>query len=116
MIEKYPTFKFVRGDTQGFVVKATFIDGTPIQQIDIKDILITCRQFPYKSSNIIFQKGINGVKVDNDGLHFTIEPKDTENLEYGEYAFDIQVTTTNDIVKTSFAHFILTDETTINEV
>lgn len=40
MIEKYPTFKFVRGDTQGFVVKATFIDGTPIQQIDIKDILI----------------------------------------------------------------------------
>lgn len=63
MIEKYPTFKFVRGDTQGFVVKATFIDGTPIQQIDIKDILITCRQFPYKSSNIIFQKGINDVYV-----------------------------------------------------
>lgn len=42
--------------------------------------------------NSVIQKTIDDMIFDEDGTyHFTIEPEDTENLNYGIYLYDIKV-------------------------
>ena len=38
--------------------------------------------------------------VDNDSLTFTLDPADTENLEYGTYQWDLKLTTKDGTVNT----------------
>lgn len=48
----------------------------------------------YDTKDYLFQKKIDDFVIDDDGTyHFEIEPKDTEDLRYGKYVYDIQVTT-----------------------
>ena len=106
--------KFLRGDTCLFKVKLIINGGDVIQMSDINSIFITCRQAPNKDSNVLFKKTINDVVLDEEGyLHCAFNPSDTENLYYGEYFFDIEITLTSGYRKTRLYKFELTQETTI---
>lgn len=46
----------------------------------------------YTSSNAIIQKTKEDFRIDEEGyFHFVILPEDTDNLNYGEYPYDIEV-------------------------
>lgn len=107
--------KFVRGDTCSLKVKLT-LDGDGVIQIgDIDTIFITCRQKPDKNSDILFQKTKEDIVIDQDAfLHFQFDPDDTENLYYGLYYFDIEITLTSGYRKTKLYTFELTEETTMH--
>ena len=82
---------------------------------DIDTIFITCRQETTKDSNTLFIKTMEDMVLDADGyLHCKFDPSDTENLYYGDYYFDIEVTLTNGFRKTVLHKFTLTQETTIH--
>lgn len=104
---------FVRGDTFAFKKKLKFADGSPVKANDVEMLLITFKSEPKDSSPIIFQKKLNDVIIDQDGYcHVVFKPKDTEKLVYGTYYFDIEVTLTNGLRKTSLEKIQLTEETT----
>lgn len=46
----------------------------------------------YKISKVLFQKTIDDMTFDEDGTyHFAIEASDTDNLDYGDYVYDLEV-------------------------
>ena len=48
----------------------------------------------YDTQDYFFQKKKEDFVIDDNGIyHFEIKPEDTENLRYGKYVYDIQVTT-----------------------
>lgn len=107
--------KFVRGDTCLFKVKLITNGEGIIELKDIDTIFITCRQKTTKDSNTLFIKTMEDMVLDEYGyLHCKFDPSDTENLYYGDYYFDIEVTLTNGIRKTVLHKFTLTQETTIH--
>lgn len=107
--------KFIRGDTLPFKAKITLNDGTPIQTQNIKTLLITGRKLTQKTSPIIFQKTLEDVTIDEEGYcHGVIEPEDTEELSYGNYYFDIEVTLHNGYRKSRLYQFRLIDETSMH--
>lgn len=70
------------------------------------------------SKKIAFQKTLgNGIELLDDGYyHVTIEPEDTSHLKYGDYGYDLEITTGTGIVKTLIVGIItLTDEYTHKE-
>ena len=74
-------------------------------------MLFTVKQNTY-TSEILIQKQIRY------GENVTILPTDTSNLSYGEYFYDIQLTTEGGFVDTVItpSKFIVTPEVTFNEV
>lgn len=107
--------KFVRGDTCLFKVKLVINGGDVVKLSDIDSIFMTCRQTPNKDSNVLFKKTLDDLTLDDEGyLHCKFNPSDTENLYYGEYFFDIEVTLTSGYRKTRLYKFELTEETTIH--
>lgn len=107
-------FKFVRGDTMPFKTPINLKDGTSIRTEDIGTLFITAREKPLITAPIIFQKTLEDVTIDQEGyLHVIIEPEDTQELPYGEYFFDIQITSKTNYRKTRLFKFKLTGETTI---
>lgn len=114
MNDKVELIKFVRGDTLSFKLPISYADGTPIPEASFKEVFVTARVNPIKSSEILFQKNINDIIIEDEYIRVVFEPKDTENLEYGIYACDVEVTLTNGVRKTKYFNFQITDETTIN--
>ena len=107
--------KFVRGDTCLFKVKLITNGDDIIESKDIDTIFITCRQEPTKDSNILFIKTIDDMVLDKDEyLHCKFDPSDTENLYYGIYYFDIEITLKSGYRKSKLYQFELTQETTIH--
>jgi len=106
--------EFKRGDTFAFKTQITFKDGkTPVSKKDIDTLFVTCREKPEKHFPIIFQKKLEDVQVDSDGYcHVIFKPKDTENLSYKTYYFDIEVTMKSGYRKTNLHAFKLTEECT----
>jgi len=51
-------------------------------------------------------------KVETGKYQFTIMPEDTNNMNYGDYAFDIEIVKNGLIKKTFFGRFILDKEVT----
>ena len=107
---------FVRGDTFPFKFKLTMKDETIIKKEDIDTLFVTIRKYANKSSPIIFEKTLDDVEIDEEGYgHVKFNPEDTEELIYGSYFFDIEITLTNGYRKTKTCQFTLTKETTIHE-
>lgn len=81
--------KIIRGDTKSYKFQRKDAEGHAITQKADK-IYFTVK----KNNQVlepIFQKTIDDMTFDNDGTyHFTIEPEDTNNLEYGNYYYDIE--------------------------
>lgn len=108
--------EFIRGDTLPFKTKICLNDETAIATEDIDTLLITGRSKTSKTSPIIFQKTLEDVTIDQDGyLHAVIEPEDTQELSYGDYYFDIEITLNTGYRKSRLYQFKITEETSIHE-
>lgn len=106
---------FVRGDSFNFKVLLQQSDGSPLEEKDIDTAIVTCRKYPNEDSKIIFEKNADKMTFDSDGYcHVEFLPEDTENLDYGTYYFDLEITLKNGYRKTRLWEFELTKETTIH--
>ena len=109
--------EFPRGDQFWVSFSITDKNGT-ITENDIDEVIITCRKAPYSTRPVLFQKK----KTKNDIIfnsetkkwEFMMLNKDTQNLEYGEYGFDIEVRV-GDIINTKTGVINLTDEYTMED-
>ena len=108
-------YDFIRGDTFPFKIKMK--TASEITREDIVEAYFTLRKEPMKYSAIIFQKNLDEMQISNNYIHARFEPEDTENLNYGEYHFDIEVTLKgNKKNRKTFRGIIeLLDETTIHD-
>lgn len=115
-------YEFKRGDSfnlRKFRIKDK--NKNVIQLTSTEQLYFTVKT-DSNNSNALIQKRINtGIELGDDGYyHITMEPADTNGLDYGTYVYDIQLksTRTKNIVKTLFDGTItLTDEVTwgVNE-
>ena len=80
-----------RGDTCPFSFTRVDKTGEIIQEMATK-IYFTVKK-DYNSEKVVLQKTIGDMSFDNGTYHFTIEPEDTNGLEYGLYVYDLEVIT-----------------------
>lgn len=110
-------YGFKRGDTFNLKkFKITNKEGKEISLASTEELYFTMKTSA-KISEYVLQKRIgSGIELQEDGYyHITMEPKDTKNLDYGEYVYDIQLKSTNpkELVKTLIEGTIfLEDEVT----
>lgn len=109
--------KIIRGDTKCFKFQRTS-NGEPIET-KAEKIYFSVKNTS-KNNDVIFQKTIEDMTFDeNFFYHFIIYPEDTNNLQYGDYVYDIEVKIGSNYVKTiSRGPFIIDYEVTFagNEV
>ena len=107
---------FIKGDTFAFKFKINRKDKNVIQKEDIETLFITVRKYPNEESPILFQKTLEDIEIDNEGYgHAVFKPEDTENLIYGSYFFDREITLKNGYRKTKLDKFEITKETTTHK-
>jgi len=76
----------------------------------------------HKEKDFLFQKTLASgtIELMDDGTYqFTIEPEDTNTMDYGQYVFDIEILSENAHIKQTFlGTLVLTQEVTFaaNEV
>lgn len=106
-----------RGDYRPVRFKLRNKDGTDLN-IDVDEIYITFKKSNY-AKDVLFQKKLSSGEItkEEDGYyHFGIMPQDTEELDYNEYYFDIEIYNENPLIKqTRLGKLILTEETTHKE-
>lgn len=104
--------KMVRGDTYPFSI---VIDGDTPAPVDVK---MTVKVSPRLSASPLFQLTLeDGITITEDGFDVRVPPSATENLNEGNYYYDVQFTyngTNDDDVYTPIrgAFRILADYTT----
>ena len=106
---------FVRGDTFAFKVNVSLYNKTILTSDDVESIFITVRKEPTSLCEIIFQKTIDNIIFEDGYINCTFLPQDTQNLPYGKYYFDIEITLKNGYRKSKLYNFTRTEETTIHE-
>lgn len=110
-------YEFPRGDTYVLrKIRVTDKNENIIQLTDTEQLYFTVKT-DSNSNKVLIQKRINtGIELGEDGYyHITIEPTDTNKLEYGTYVYDISLKSTRakTIVKTlANGTITLTDEVT----
>ena len=108
-----------RGDI--YPVRFTIYESeTEITTIDFTQIYMSCKK-SVKDTDVLFQKSLSSgtiVKLGDGNYQFRIEPEDTNNLQFGEYVFDIELIYENDIKQTIYGTLRLSEEVTTakNEV
>lgn len=87
--------KMVRGDTLSFGIEYSFDDETTQ---DLDTCYFSCKQ-NMDDEEYIFQKSLNnGIsKVDNGKYRVRVAPEDTENVDIGNYYYDLEIGLNNDI-------------------
>lgn len=103
-----------RGDYRPFCFLLKNKDGTELN-LDVDEIYITFKKDTFNLSKILFQKTLSNGDIvkDANGYHFAIMPEDTEELQYKEYVFDIEICNENPFIKqTIVGKLKLTDEVT----
>ena len=84
--------KMTRGDTFPFKFQRLDADGNPIL-IPANRIYFTVKN-KVTDTDYIFQKTIDDITIDELGWnHIVIEPEDTDNLDFDNYVYDIEVIT-----------------------
>lgn len=106
--------EFVRGDSFEFGIPIEYDDKTPVKESEIDTLIFTCRKTNDKTSPILIEKEKEKFKFEDNTYWLTIEPEDTETLDYGVYNFDVEVTLTDGYRKTFKSNFELTYECTIH--
>lgn len=80
---------------------------------DLTQIFFTVKNTT-RQKNIIFQKTLTDgdIVLESDNyFHFTIDPEDTDPLDYGTYKFDIEIIG-DEIKQTTIGTLDITDEVT----
>ena len=97
-------------------------DDIDVTHIDLSQIYMTCKR-NNKEQEPLFQKSLTSgtiLKVGDGDYQFNIEPEDTNNLQFGDYTFDIELINEGEprIKQTITGILKLTEETTwaVNEV
>ena len=93
---------------------------TDLTTIDFTQIYMSCKK-SVNDKNVLFQKSLSSgsiVKIADGDYQFRIEPEDTNNLQFGEYVFDIELIYENEIKQTVYGTLRLSEEVTTaaNEV
>lgn len=83
--------ELTRGDTAYLDVMATNAEGNALQPADVRDIRMTVRQ--EVEGPVTFQ-----IAAENGAIK--IRPEVTQDLEFGTYRYDVQMTLTNGDVST----------------
>ena len=107
--------KMPRGDYRPVKFK---INNLKIEPGSLDEIYITCKKNT-KLTEYLFQKRLSRgeITLDEENVfHFGIMPEDTEELEYKEYAIDIEIYNENPLIKQTIVGTLdLTNEVTFAE-
>ena len=101
---KGPTITLTRGDFCSFHVDILDASGNDYELQEGDVVYFTVKQST-KSEQVLIQK---------TGVDIEIEPEDTQNLQYGSYVYDVQLTYANGRNDTFIgpADFVITEEVT----
>lgn len=103
--------KATRGDTIALAFQRKDQNGEVI--MDAPTAMYFTMKETYNTMPYVVQKTLADMEMDAEGVwHLVIEPEDTQNLAYGTYAFDIEVTTTEYIATIAKGEICLTEEST----
>lgn len=92
--------EIIRGDTENFKFQRKNKSEEVIKTKP--DFLFFTLKDSYYSKEYLFQKRLDKdifYSEEDNYYRFTINPEDTDNLDYGSYVYDIEVIT-GDVVKT----------------
>lgn len=109
--------EITRGDTAKFKFQRIGSEGNIIGT-KADEIFFTVKRSSYDKEYVI-QKTLKDMEFDDDHYyHFTLEPEDTDALEYGTYRYDIEAIQDGAKTTIDLDEFIITEEVTyaINEV
>lgn len=108
-------FEFSRGDTKKFKFRLKDAVGKNLKLGSNDKLYVTFKKNS-NSKEIVIQKKLgNGIELnEEDGYyHVTLNSEDTANLDYGTYGYDIELKTSDGLVKTLIIGSItLTEEYT----
>lgn len=108
-------YKLIRGDTFAFKLPVKLKNKATLKQETVDTIYITARKDTREDADAIFQKSIEDIHIDDEGYcHAMFKPEDTENLDYGFYIFDIEITLKSGYRKSKVCKLELTKEATIH--
>lgn len=105
------TLQMIRGDTAKYNFQRLDAGGQVITTTP-DALYFTVKETTNKLA-VVFQKKLEDMTIDSDGTyHFTIEPADTDGLQYSNYAYDLEVIQSG--VKTTIAigKFVIKPEVT----
>lgn len=105
-------FEFPRGDTKRFKFQLKDSEGNVLVLSNSDQLYFTVKDNS-RSTTPLIQKRIGSGIVYSDGYYYvTINPSDTNSLDYRSYGYDIELKST-DLVKTLVTgEIILTEEYT----
>ena len=105
-----------RGDQKPLNFKIKNNKGELYADIDIDEIILTCRKYPNIESPIIFEKkkSTGDIVYDETSKSFStlLASNDTNGLDYGTYGFDIEIHI-DPIISTKTGVIKITEEYTI---
>lgn len=104
--------EFPRGDTCPVSFELTDADGNELSSEDL-EVTFTAKK-NYNTEEIVFQKKLSegNIVLEGKNGHLVIEHKDTAELKYGSYVYDIEFRS-GDYYKTLvIGTFTLTNEST----
>ena len=96
-----------RGDTESLTIYCTDESGNIIDFVQVDTVYFTVKHSIYSDENLIQKK----ITTFSEGKAIIeIEPEDTKNMAYGNYRYDIQLTTFDDNVITLIRPSLFTVE------
>lgn len=88
-------YKIIRGDSKKFKFQRKNSDGVITEKAE--KVYFTVKENDKNgNNNVLIQKTIDDMEYDeNYFYHFTLDPADTDDLEFKRYYFDIEIITGN---------------------
>ena len=106
--------KIIRGDSKTFTFQRKDKNKNVITEKPDK-MYLTIKQNEYEKQPLIQKTFDNGIRFEDDTYYVEFKPEDTNNLNFGEYVYDIEIIN-GDIVKTIKKDtFIIDSEVTHKE-
>ena len=107
-ISKVGVIRLTRGDTADFSISVQNEVSKDSYEIQAGDTFRFTVKESSEDTDIVLQKVLNGLDS------FTIEPDDTKSLEYGDYVYDVELTTEDGDVYTIIppSRFTIMEEVT----
>ena len=104
----------IRGDTTSLKFQRKDNDGNVIM-LQADKAYFTVKKSTAQS-NYLIQKTLDDMVLDEEGVyHFTINPEDTDDLDYGTYVYDLEIIQNEVVTTISRGEFIIESEVTFAE-
>lgn len=106
--------RIIRGDSKTFTFQRKDKDKNVITEKPDK-MYLTIKQNEFERKALIQKTFDNGIRFEEDTYYVDFVPEDTDNLNFGEYVYDIEII--NDDVKKTIKKdmFIIESEVTHKE-